>query len=489
MTWDSFLNQIQAWLEKRDLLVPEAHWVIGLSGGPDSTLLLHTMRDLAERAELNWKLFPAHFHHGLRGEEADADAAFVSDLADELGLPFFTEKADVRELAARKGGSMEEVARYHRYAFLERVALKTGSDLVAVAHHADDNAETVLHRICRGTGMRGLAGIRELRPVQPDSHIRLVRPLLTQRRATIEELCADRGFRVRTDSMNQSEEFTRGRIRHKIMPLLTTALNPQVSDALLRLSEHARWLGSYLEDAAARTFDALVIADGPDEVVLNRRALTAKQKIIQAEVVRHAISVLLGREQDMSFTHVEAILRLAEDTSSGKEVHVPGPVVVRARYDRLEFGPLSDEEPPPDLGTVYVNCPGRTPLPVLGLELVAEIREVTPEKIEELRQHPDPNEEWLDQANIRPPLVVRGRREGDRFRPLGAPGAKTVGDFLSEQKVAPTVRSRTGILCDQDGPLWVMPLRIDERVKLCPTTRQALHLTLSPLPGHTKNGP
>jgi tRNA(Ile)-lysidine synthase len=477
VTWDSFLNQIQGWLEQRDLLKPEAHWVIGLSGGADSTVLVHALRDVSERAELGWKLFPAHFHHGLRGNEADEDAQFVSDLADELNLPFFSEKADIRAAVEEEGGSTEEVARRHRYAFLERVALKTGSEWIAVAHHADDNAETVLHRICRGTGLRGLIGIRDLRPVQPDSHVQVVRPLLHQRRETIEEMCKQQNIRIRTDSTNLSDEFTRGRIRHRVMPVLREALNPQVADALLRLGEHARWLGNYLEDAAMRVFESLVISQRPQQIVLNAKALLGKQRIIQAEVIRRTVA-LVGGEQDLSFTNVNAILKLAEDPGSGKEVHVPGPVLVRKQYDRLDFRPLVDNEPPPDLGTVFVICPGKTTLGVLGCELEAELHDVGPELVDDLRVKNDPYEEWLDYDKLHLPLLVRGRRDGDRFRPLGSPGAKTVSEFFSNEKLDPDVRARTGILCDQDGPVWVMPLRIDERVKISAQTRKAVRLVL-----------
>ncbi len=480
MNWDTFLNQLQAWLESRALLTPEASWVVGVSGGPDSTLLLDALKALSERDGLRWKLQVAHFHHGLRGAEADGDAAFVAARADELGLPLHTERADIRAAVEREGGSTEEVARSWRYDFLERVALKTGSELVAVAHHADDNAETVLHRICRGTGLRGLAGIRDVRPIQPDSHVLLVRPLLNQRRETIEQMCAARHLEQRQDSTNCSPEFTRGRIRHNIMPLLAEQLNPNVAEALLRLAEHARLLGTYLEDAAARTFDSLVISQRPQHIVLNRRAMLGKQRIIQAEVVRRAISLVVGGEQDLSFGNIERVLRLAEDPASGKEVHVPGPVVVRKQYDRLEFRPLSETEPPPEIGTVFVACPGRTSLPVLGFTLTAEICVVDPAQIEAVCRNTNPLEEWLDYERIRPPLLVRGRREGDRFRPLGTPGTKTISDFFGEQKVDPQVRVRTGILCDQEGPLWVMPLRIDERGKLSGTTRKALRLVLTP---------
>ncbi len=482
VTWDAFLEQIRDWLAVRSLLTAGANWVIGASGGPDSTLLVHALRALSERESLGWKLHLAHFHHGLRGREADEDEVFVAGLADRLGLPFHAEHADIRAAVAAQGGSTEEVARARRYEFLERVALQVGSELVAVAHHADDNAETVLHRICRGTGLRGLAGIHDLRPIRPGSHVRLVRPLLAQRRATIDELCRQLDLETRTDSTNRSNEFTRGRIRRIVMPLLAEQLNPNVSEALLRLAEHARWLGTYLEDAAARTFDSLVVSESPRHIVLNTRALLSKQRIIQAEVVRRAITLITGGDQDLGFTHIESVLRLAESGESGKEVHVPGPVVVRKQYERLDFRPLdAPADPPPEISTVFVAVPGRTPLPSLGFVLTVETRDVAPDQVAALRRNRNPYEEWLDLERIRPPLLVRGRREGDRFHPLGAPGAKSIADFFGDEKLDPDARLRTGILCDQQGPLWVMPLRIDERAKLRPTTHTALRLVLTPL--------
>lgn len=480
MNWDAFLNQLHAWLASRELVRLEDRWVVGASGGPDSTLLLHALKALSEREGLRWKLFAAHFHHGLRGAEADADAAFVAASAAELGVPFHSERADIGAAVARDGGSTEEVARERRYEFLERVALQTGSELVAVAHHADDNAETVLHRICRGTGLRGLAGIHAVRPIRPESRIRLVRPLLNQRRDAIEGLCRARGLPLRIDSTNESPEFTRGRIRRTIMPLLAEQLNVNVADALLRLAEQARLLGTYLEDAAARTFETLVVAQSPGHVALNTRALLAKQRIIQTEVVRRAAAVVLEREPDIGFGHVESILRLAEDPASGKEVHVPGPLAVRKLYDRLEFRPLTEEERPVELGTIFVACPGQTSLPALGYTLITEICDVDAARVAALCHNTNPYEEWLDFERITRPLLVRGRLEGDRFHPLGAPGAKTIADFFGEQKIDPWVRVRTGILCDQVGPLWVIPLRIDERAKLRTTTTKALRLTLVP---------
>ncbi len=478
MNWDTFIDQLGGWLDANGLLTPHARWILGVSGGPDSMLLLHAMVELNQRRELSWGLHIGHFHHGLRGDEADADAVLVRRTAERLRIPFQEERGDVRAQVRDEGGSTEEVARLQRYAFLERVALRTGSEFVAIAHHADDDAETVLHRICRGTGLRGLAGMRAVRPIQPGSRIHLVRPLLGHRRSTIEMLCKLRGLETRTDTTNLSTEFTRGKLRNQIMPLLRRELNPNIDEALLRLAEQARWLGNYLEDAAARTFDSLVVSERPGHLVLNTRALLSKQKLIQAEVIRRAVSIVIGGEQDLGFSHIEAVLRLAADPGSGKEVHLPGSVVARKRYEKLEFGPLTEPESPPELVPVVVTCPGVTELPILAAELHTEIQEITNGKIEEIRRHHNPYEEWLDLGSLHLPLLVRGRRDGDRFWPLGAPGTKSLSDFLSDEKLDPALRARTGVLCDQQGPVWVMPLRIDERVKLRPTTRRAVRLTL-----------
>jgi tRNA(Ile)-lysidine synthase len=483
VNWETFLDHFCDWLATRGLLVNGARWVVGASGGPDSTLLLHAMSAASQQRNLGWGLHAAHLHHGLRGADADADEAFVSRQAESLPVTIHRERIQNRAQVAQHGGSTEEVARQRRYDFLERVALMTGSECVAVAHHADDNAETVLHRICRGTGLRGLRGMSDTRPVQPGSRVRLVRPLLQTARATIEELCRSQGFEARQDSSNSTAEFTRGRIRNIVLPHLRENLNPNVTDALLRLAEQARWLGTYLEDAAERTFESLLISESPRHIVINTRALLAKQKIIQAEVVRRAISLVLGGEQDVGFSHVDAVLRLAADKASGKELHLPGAVLARKQYERLEFRPLTDagiDAPWPELIPVFIACPGRTPLPSLGGELISELCQVDPGRIDALREAPNPFEEWVDFERLRPPLLVRGRRDGDRFRPLGAPGAKTLSEFLGDEKVDPQLRARTGVLFDQDGPVWVIPLRIDERVKLRATTRRALRLTFMP---------
>ncbi len=481
MNWDSFVNSLADALAERQMLKEGASWVLGISGGPDSTVLAHAMAELNGRRGLRWGLHAAHLHHSLRGEEADQDAEFVRQLADRLGLTYHFEQIDVRRQVSEGGGSTEEVARERRYDFLERVAFKTGSDFVAVGHHADDNAETIIHRACRGTGIRGLAGMSITRAIRDGSRITLVRPLLGVRRAQIESIAKDRNFEWRNDSTNLSPEFTRGRIRSQIMPMLRDVLNPNVVEALLRLAEQARWMSQYLADAGERTFDSMVVSQAPQRIVLNKYALLSKPRIIQAEVIRRAASIAIGREQDLGFNHIEAVMRLAEDPRSGKEVHLPGPVLVQRLYGRIDFRPLDARDSEPALDTTQVHCPGETILPPpIGMELAIDVRAVDADTVAELRQKQSNFEEWLDYDSLRLPLIVRGRRDGDRFHPLGAPGAKSLSDFFIGEKIEPELRARTGVLCDQTGPIWVMPLRIDDRVKLTDRSRRALRLRLRP---------
>lgn len=480
-TWDRLVEQTRDWLSARGLLAPGSPWVLGVSGGPDSTLLVHVFDELLRRRILAGKICVAHLHHGLRGEDADADSAFVEALARQLGMIFRCEQADIKADVSERGGSTEEVARQRRYEFLERVALQCGCDLVAVAHHADDDAETILHRICRGTGLRGLAGMRDVRAIQPGSRVRLVRPFLAQKRSTIEALCQARGVASQLDASNATTEFTRGRIRNVVLPMLRKQLNPNVADALLRLAEQARWLGTYLEDAAARTLESLIVSESNGRIVLNTRSLLSKQKIIQAEVIRLAISLVVGGEQEVGFAHIEGVLKLAAENASGKELHLPGAVVVEKVYDRLEFRPMVESpDTPIEMPPVFLTAPGLTYLPLLSADLRVELCDVDEHTIDELRKVPHPYEEWIDVERVQMPLLLRARREGDRFWPLGAPGTKSLGDFFSDEKIDPVLRARTGVLCDQSGPVWVIPLRIDERVKLRPSTRRALRLTLTP---------
>jgi len=478
---ERFLGSLAEAIEAEGLLPPEGRVVVGVSGGADSMALLYGLVALNERLQKRWTLHVAHLHHGIRGRDADEDARFVESVCKEMALPFFLERVDVPAVAKERKQSLEEAARQVRYEFFERVCLQTDSRYLALGHHADDNAETVLHRILRGTGIRGLAGILPARPLRPGSDITVVRPLLRFRRQEIREYLQSIGAAWREDHTNAEVSLTRNRLRHEVLPLIESKVNRQVVPALLRLAEQARWVDAYLRETAERTLQTLIISRTDCELAINLPALLKRRRVIQTELIRQALLLLGVGEQQIGYEHILSVLRLAEQAASGKRLNLPGRVTVTKRYDKLIFSLPTGRVADDGFCDVAVRLPGTTVLPRRGIALEAEIQPFEPELLEKVRQKNDPWTEYLDYDQVCPPLVVRSRRPGDRFWPLGAPGSKKLSDFFIERKVEPDQRDRICLLCDQLGPIWVVGMRIDERVRLRRNTCTVLRLTARPL--------
>ena len=468
-------------LIREELLQPSDGVVVGVSGGADSMALLHLLLAINETDDWNLKIHVAHLNHQLRGAEADEDAALVAATCDRLSLPCTIDQRDIAKLAKEDSIGVEEIGRRERYTFFERVCLQTGSKVVAVGHHADDNAETILHRILRGTGLRGLAGIPFGRPLAPQSSIRLIRPLLNQTREALLEYLANEGITFREDRTNASNEPRRNRIRNTILPLVEAEVNPQVRDALIRLSSQARWLEEFLSETVGRTFDTLIIARTDQTLTLNADAMSRKSRIVQTELIRLAFTSFGMGEQDLAFSNLVAALDLVADPTSGRQTQFPGGMTVEKRYHQLIFSLPTSEPREAIAAEIAVHLPGTTLLPVRCLEIACSINDVTSDDIPRLRRGASPLEEFVDFGAVHAPLVVRSRRAGERFFPLGAPGTKKLSDFLADEKVSPQERERVAVLCDQLGPIWVIGHRIDDRVKLTGLTRRVLHLRAKPL--------
>lgn len=476
-------SRFAAAIVEQKLIAPGDRVVVGVSGGVDSVVLLNLLCALNDRGGWSLRLHVAHLNHQLRGKEADEDAAFVEQLARSLQLALTVETADVA--AEAQGISVEEAGRAARFAFFERVCIKADAQIVALAHQADDNAETILYRILRGTGMRGLRGIQASRPIRDGSDVRLVRPMLGMGREEIEAYAREQNIEYRTDVSNASADFTRNRIRHALMPLLREQFNPQVTEALLRLADQAKGLDSYLTETGERLLESLVIEEDAGQVVLHGPALARKARVLQTHVIREAILRLGVGERDLTYAHLNAVADLAAEHEGSKSIDLPGGLRAARRYDRLVLhrpgrkrSPSSDRVPVPMDGT--------TALPGLGLQITAEILPADEVDINayiknRANRGQEVNEEWLDADQIHPPLTARSRRPGDRFLPLGMTGVKKLSDFFIDEKVDPLRREQTILLCDQLGPIWIVPFRIDHRVRLTRVTKRVLKLKASPL--------
>ena len=460
--------------------------VVAVSGGMDSMVLLDLLVRFNQARGWGLQLHVAHLNHQLRRQASDEDAEFVAAQARNHRVPCTLESVDVAARSREWGVSIELAARRCRYEFFERLCLRLGARVVVLAHHADDNVETVLQRILRGTGIRGLAGIRSVRAIREGSDIFLFRPLLQIRRAEIETHAKSREVPFRQDASNKEAIYARNRLRNELLPLLREAYNPHVDDALTRLAEQAGALDAYLSESCTRMLDSIIIEHYDRRIVLHAPSLARRPRVIQTQQIREVINRLGVGEGDVTFGHLNSVADLLASDEGTKEVHLPGSLRVIRRYSRLVFE-LTTRNPMTLDGEreFCVSTSGSTSLPRFGLELQLETFSADETTIarhlqERAGRTQIAYEEWLDADQVHPPLIARPRRAGDRFYPLGMLGMKKLSDFLIDLKLEPPQRDKTVILCDQLGPIWVVPLRIDQRVRLTRQTRQVLRMVARP---------
>ena len=409
-------------------MLPEGTRVLcACSGGADSVCLLHLLRSMDGIG-----VVCAHFNHGLRGAESDRDEVFVKELCDRLGIPCVTGHGDVRGYAAEHGLGIEEAARALRYAFLEQTAEEQGCSRIATAHNAEDNAETVLLNLIRGTGGRGLGGIPPVRG-------KLIRPLLTVTRAEIESYLAEHGLSHVEDSSNASDDYTRNRIRHRILPLLREE-NPAAVENIGAAAALARQDETYLSGEAQRFLDGV----GPTEPLPMDEFLSLPRPI-GARVLRLHCP---GAEKK----HIEAVYALCAAPAGRRETDVPGAHVV------LEQGKLYFNPPAPKrLPRREVRIGGETPLPEIGMTVICR----AVKESEEI--HNSFNTFCFKSESICGRIYAASRSGGDRIRLLGRGCTKSLKKLFAEAGMTAAQRTETPVLYDEAGVIAVPGFGIAER--------------------------
>jgi tRNA(Ile)-lysidine synthase len=444
--------------------------VLAVSGGPDSVDLLLILAHL--RQALDLELSVAHFDHGLRDHaEREAERAFVSRLADELGLPFLFGRGDTRAHARRRHLSVEEAARTLRYAFLAREAERLGAGAVATGHTASDQVETVLMHIIRGSGLAGIAGMqpRASWPFPGHAELALVRPLLALSRRQTERYCQEEGLSPCLDATNLLVEPLRNRVRHELLPLLRR-YNPRVEQALLRLTGAAGADVAYLDETANLFWQALA-QRSRRSVQFSRLELATLSPALQSRLLLAAAQHLLGGTPQIEATHLRA-MQAALAGHRNRRLSLPGGLAFVAQGESVSLA-LGQEAATLPIPETPLSLPGRTR--VGGWRIDAEImsREV-------VRTTDDPNEAFLDLDALGSTLSVRSRRPGDRLRPLGLGGEKKLQDLLVDAKVPQEQRDGVPLVCAAWGIAWVVGHRVDERARIMPNTRTVLHLRVRP---------
>lgn len=452
--------------------------VVGVSGGPDSMALLAVLHAIAPRLRL--ELVVAHVNHGLRPSESEREEELVQERAKALALPCEVGRVDVRARAAAERLSLEEAARELRYAFFHSVTGRYAAGRIAVAHTADDQAEEVLLRLIRGTGRKGLAGMAMSRAQL------IVRPFLQVTKQAVLAYLREKRLAYLIDSSNADRAFLRNRVRLELLPFMAARLNPKIRQVLRQTAAILHEEDLFLDAAAEQAYQELVAVETTAvsglpvaslrPAAFSRLARAMQRRVLEKTLIRMGIKA--------GFRQIEAVAALALSDGGGS-VHLAKGLRAVKEGAALTFsfpaGMVSKRgnlgaEPEGDFA-LLIESPGEYELPGARLMITMELLDQAPSP--ELRNKSQAD--YLDFAKLSFPLELRKRRAGDRFHPLGAPGAKKVADFLSDLKVPRSKRGLVPVLLSAGKIIALPGYRIADHVRLTEQTSKVLRLSLSPL--------
>ncbi|MBY0014187.1 tRNA lysidine(34) synthetase TilS [Paenibacillus typhae] len=458
---------------EHELWAPHDTLIVAVSGGPDSVALLRILHEISRK----WtplKLVCAHVNHGFR-EESMEEAGFVRALAGELGIPFELAEFDIPSIAKSSGLGPEGTAREKRYEFLIETARRYGARAVALAHHADDQAETVLMRLLRGSGPSGLAGMRWKRT---EKKVELIRPFLRINKTALIGLCQEQGYPYVLDASNLLTHYQRNAVRLELLPMLEK-YNPKVKQSLLQLSEITGAEDEFMEANALECFEELVLAEH-GKYTLQRAAFAAVPSALQRRLIKLILNYLSADALSPDFLKIEAVRRgTLQEHPTVWTLDLGGGLICVRQYDTIIFSSKPQQR--------QVSYTYRLSLPLSRLE-IAEIGKAMTMTVLEKESFALQGEDlgktsaWFDSRELAMPLTVRSRLPGDTIRVMGLNGSKKVKDIYIDDKIPSSERSRIPLVCDAAGNIvWIPGVRRSMHAAVGRHTASVLLLTLEEL--------
>ncbi len=476
------LQRIFDFVDRHQMLAQKDKIIAGISGGADSVCLLCVLRELRERYDLSIEAL--HVNHTLRGQEAEEDAAFTEELCRRFDIPCQVYRYPVKALAEEWGCSLEEAGRRVRMEAFYRRLRETGADKIALAHHQDDRAETMLFHLFRGTGLKGLSSMRPVSvlPAVPRSEqcssqedmgsIPLIRPLLCVGREDIEALLKEQGLPFRVDSSNEEDAYTRNKIRHHVLSYVREEISPGAVENMNRTAGQLEKIYDYLEKNAKEGLrEGLCKQDS--RLYLSAEVLAARDPVIRSVMATQCIREAGGSLRDVTETHIRGICGLLEK-KVGKQLSLPGGLVVKRTYDALMFakedGQQRQKEP---VKETPVTVPGR-----YVLEETGETITFTKKTYNKMEKIPiSAYTKWFDYDKIKNPMKIRTRRKGDFLTVSVSGGRKKLKDYLIDCKLPAEERDGRLLLASGDHVLWVFGLRTSEAFRVTEDTKEILVVT------------
>jgi tRNA(Ile)-lysidine synthase len=457
-----FLKNIEQTL--KGLITSGDKILVGVSGGADSITLLHVLHRFSQIQ--NYSLIVAHINHMARGNDSDADAVFVESVAEKLKLPFCLKKIDVGIERLKLKTSFQNAARIIRYQFFEETLQLVGGNRIALGHTADDQVETILINIVRGTGLKGLAGIPQVRDC-------IIRPFLGFYKKDLEIYLKENDLSFRKDSSNSDKKYLRNRIRHELIPHLET-YNPGIKKCLQEMSGIAREEDSLLSQTTRDIFKQKLGKDNDKNIIWDIEDFQSYPIALRQRLAREIFCHITGDMQEITAYHVQQIINVFNYPKAGKVLNIPRGVIVTCNYESVLFSKIRDAICENETLATQIAIPGSTEL------LKGPIRRVQTQIIagkSELSSLESSRQAFFDLEKTGLGIQARFFRAGDRFFPLGMTGSKKLKSFFIDQKVPQSMRSYIPILTNADDDIiWVYGQRISHPYRVTDKTEKMLFI-------------
>ena len=443
------------------LIEENDHIVVGVSGGPDSMALLYCL--LEARKTIPFSIHIAHVNHGVRGEEARSDQLFVERISKELGLPYYTINVNMIEYGKERGITAEEAGRELRYGFFRDILERHGRGKIAVAHNMNDQAETLLMRIMRGTGPDGLKGM----DYKSDD---IIRPILGIDRKEIEDYIRQKGIETVLDKTNLQPIYSRNKVRLELIPYIEENFNPNIVTTLWRMSRIFSLDLNFLEEHTKIKFKNMLKSHDKNSIILHGDKFLVEDRSIQQRIIRNTILELNKSLQGISEGQIAGAVNLVNNLETGKEFHLSNDIILRINYDEIIIEKSRERE---KIAYSYdIDVPGSIILEngyCLETKIFTKDNDFVMEKTK--------NVKYFDYDKVEGNIRIRNRRDGDRFIPFGMKGSKKLKDYFIDEKVPRDLRDRIPLVVDNENIMWVVGYRISELYKITQDTKRILSIS------------
>lgn len=458
-------EKVLSTINKHELIQKGDKIVVGLSGGPDSVCLLHILSRLKD--ELDLEIYAAHLNHQIRGIEAQKDAFYISKLCEEMGITFFIKSINVPEYCEKNGVSIEEGARKLRYEMFYEIKNNTRANKIAIGHNLNDQAETILMRMMRGTGLQGLKGIEYIR----DGVI--IRPILDIERNDIEEYCKQNKLNPRIDKTNLESIYTRNKIRLELIPYMKDNFNSNIIESIVRMGNSLRSDNDYIESEALIKFKEVSNIKS-DSVEINLKPYINLHNSMKVRILRNSIKHILGDTNFIDQRHIDDIIELEDESKIDKVINLPRGIYVYRKKNSII---LTNKEIVIEEIEFCYNIPSNGFIKVKEIGTIIETQVVSIDKYK--RSKSDKLCKWFDFNKIKGGIVVRNRRSGDKIKLSG--GSKKIKDLFIDIKIPKEDRCKVPVIADDQGILSVGNFRNSENYKIDEETKEVLKVSFKKL--------